>query len=750
MNSLRTRPEAAALLAHLNPEQRSAVTHTGGACLVLAGAGSGKTRVLTRRIAYLIAERGVPPNSICAVTFTNKAAAEMRARVRSLLGEQPEGLWLSTFHALGLRLLREWAGRHGAPPAGFAIYNRDSSLAVWRQCQHALQVSASEYEPARLYGRCSRAVNRLEDPAAWDEKAASWNRRVAGRIWKEYRRAMEEAAAVDFDDLLYRPLKLLSANAELRAAVQQRFRHLLVDEYQDTNRLQYRLVRSLLGAPEDHELMVVGDEDQSIYRWRGADLNNVLDFQDDFPGATLIRLERNYRSTRPILAAASSLVSHNHQRLGKKLWTEEEGGELPLFVQCATDRQEAEWAVSKVAALVAADVALSGIAILYRTNAQSRLLEEAFLARRIAHRVVGGPRFFARAEVRDLLAYLLLLVRPDDVALRRAVAVPSRGIGPATLEALAGAQPQMGAAAALQHLASQPAPADALRATACPTAVIPRLLAFHRMLEELRRLAATVSIENLIRATLDRSGYAATLAARPDAGDRLANLEELISAATEEIDHGPSGNGLAELAAFLDRVALLTDADTDQGSTGGVRLMTVHAAKGLEFEVVFLCGMEEGLFPHASALAEGQVEEERRLCYVGMTRARRRLLLSAAHSRRLYGRERWQEPSRFIAEINPSSMIVHNAPIETTTVSGASRRAGTVPRQGDATASAERTTRAAPAKDLHVGVRVRHPIFGLGKVTWCQGSGKGLKLKIRFAAGSKTILARYAKLEVFR
>lgn len=772
---------SADLLPRLNAEQRRAVTHQGGPCLVLAGAGSGKTRVLTYRIAYLIAERGVSPGAICAVTFTNKAAAEMHSRVTELLGGQPPGLWLSTFHALGLRLLREWAGHHGAPQPGFSVYDRDSALAVWRRCQAELRVSPREYDPARLFGRCSNAVNRLEDPGSWDAPERGWEQRLAGRIWKSYRQAMDASGAVDFDDLLVLPLRLLSGHPELLRACQHRFQHLLVDEYQDTNRLQYRLVRTLLGDGEGRELVVVGDEDQSIYRWRGADLNNVLDFQNDFPGATLIRLEQNYRSTQPILSAAGSLVAHNRQRLGKSLWTEQQEGEPPVFRHCATDRQEAEWVAKEVARLGAKEFgqlrpprasrptpeespgappeALDEIAILYRTNAQSRLFEEELTARRIPHRVVGGQRFFARREVRDVLAYLALLVRDDEVALRRAVAAPSRGIGPATLDALASHDPQAGAAATLSKLASRSDGEEALRAAGCPGTAIAPLLGFFHLLEGLRQVAVVSTLPELVTATLDRSGYKRALAAGPDGEERLANLEELISAAAEAFadsdapqETGDQPNeGLARLASFLDRIALLTDPDVAEGQTGGVRLMTIHAAKGLEFNRVFLVGMEEDLFPHATALAEGQLEEERRLCYVGMTRARRRLALSAALSRRIHGRDRWQEPSRFVREIDPRYLIVRDELVASSRPGAAAvpRAAGPSTRRG-AVGSAPSARNAVPGDGgLREGARVLHPKFGAGKIISAQGSGDALKLKIRFAkAGTKTILARYANLQL--
>ena len=795
-------------LDDLNPAQLEAVSHHGGHCLVLAGAGSGKTRVLTHRIAWLITTQGVAPSRICAVTFTNKAAAEMRGRVRRLIGRNSSEVWLSTFHSLGLRLLREWAvdrARAAAsgvghvstdgdaswlPPPGFPVYNRDASLTVWRRCQAELRISPRDYDPGRMLGRCSNAVSRLEDPASWDAENHSWESRLAGRVWKQYRAAMRAAGAVDFDDLLVLPLRLLSHDAELKKRTAARFDQLLIDEYQDTNRLQYRLIQTLLA--EGTELLVVGDEDQAIYRWRGADLNNVLDFQKDFPGAAVVRLEQNYRSTQPILSAAGSLVAVNRQRLGKSLWTNDKEGDPPTFVQCATDREEAEWVAGKLAEIDADDAGppLSDTAVLYRTNAQSRQLEEIFIGRRIPHRIVGGQRFFARREVRDILSYLQLLVRDDDVALDRAIASPSRGIGPKTLAALGAVAEERGASASLRLLVGAEDPPRAFAEAGLSPAVSERLLAFGRLLASLRETAATASVAALIRATIERTGYAAFLEREDNTEDRLANLGELVGAAVEiaadiaEIDESSAsatGDGLDDLRGFLDRLALLADADTDRAGAEGVRLMTVHAAKGLEFSVVFLVGMEEQLFPHATSIAEGDVEEERRLCYVGMTRARHRLLMSAARSRRINGRERWQEPSRFIGEIDPRHIVVRDylspravgskdyAP---SAFSGLGGRTGQRQRSRRGASHTHRTstprgahsrkrrapaaaaqlsgpTRPASEKDLDEGAIVLHPMFGPGTITETTGSGDKLKLEIRFdKAGTKNVLAKFAKLEV--
>ncbi len=745
------------LVDGLNSQQVLAVTHAGGPCLVLAGAGSGKTRVITRRIAWLVDERAEDPAGICAVTFTNRAAAEMRARVRALLGREPEGLWLLTFHAMGLRLLRQVAGQPGAPRPGFAVSDRADSLGTWRQAQAEAGVDAHELSPNALYEACSRARNRLEDPRAWDREGRPWDQRAAGRVFSLYRDAMQGRGVLDFDDLLEWPLRLLACNPDLTAPWQSRFRHLLVDEYQDTNRLQYRLVRSLLG-PES-SLMVVGDEDQSIYRWRGAELANVLDFQADFPGATVVRLEQNYRSTQPILRAAGSLVAHNRERLGKALWTEEPGGEKPQFMLCAGERQEAVWVAKQIACALAEGTAASEVAVLYRTNAQSRAFEEEFAGRRIPFRVLGGPTFFRRTEVKDLLSWARLLIADDDTAFVRAAARPVRGVGPVTVSSLS--QRAGSAAAALRQAMASSDPEAALRGFGCLSRALPGLLSMGRLTAELRAALGEVELGALIERILHVSGYADFLRAQQDGEERLGNVDELIASATEF-----GGSALAterSVAAFIDRAALVSDTDLARGSGGGVSLMTIHAAKGLEFHTVFVAGLEEGLFPHASSVQEGQVEEERRLCYVAMTRARRRLLLSAARLRRVRGQERLQQTSRFVGEIDPVALDLHEDPV--TTVARAaqgSRRSSRRdhPRPSPAPSGARRATRPvnphargtgvpAPLAALQPGTAIFHPKFGPGRIFETQGAGDRLKLSVSFTgAGTKQLIARFAKLQL--
>ncbi len=745
------------LEADLNPQQLQAVTHAGGPCLVLAGAGSGKTRVITYRIAWLIAQ-GVPASGICGLTFTNRAAGEMRGRVASLHGGEPDGLWLLTFHALGLRLLRDASGGADAPRIGFAVFDRGDSMGVWRACQKDLRIDSREFRPRALFENCSRGINRLEDPQAWDEAGRPSEQRLAGRIYAAYRKAMRRRNAVDFDDLLAWPLRLLSAGTI--GADPRRFQHFLVDEYQDTNRLQYRLVRALLG--DSSSIMVVGDEDQSIYRWRGADIANVLDFEQDFPGSVTVRLEQNYRSTQPILAAANSLVGHNRERLGKQLWTDNEGTDLPILTHCGTERSEAVWVAKQIGRQLLAGTKGNEISILYRTNAQSRPFEEELAGRSIPFRVVGGPTFFRRSEVKDLLAYLRLLRVDDDVALERATARPPRGIGPATVAKIAAGGTS--AVGVLRAAAEEDDPAAFLIAAGAPPRAAAGAVTLAVLLREISSRLNRISLGDALEAILRDSGYRAWLNTQQDGSDRLANLDELIASAHE---FGGEASAADKLDDYLDRAALVADADTASGSRNGVHLTTIHAAKGLEFDVVFVSGLEEGLFPHASALDDGQLEEERRLAYVAMTRARKRLFLSAARTRRIRGRERIQLASRFLREIDPRHLVVEEEPGAVTAAASEPRRGGATmsrrPRRGAARRSAPRkvaqpvdpnargTGSPAPPSALRAGNAVFHPMFGAGRIVDTQGSGDRLKVVVAFArAGTKHLIAKFAKLQLLQ
>lgn len=743
------------LEADLNPQQLQAVTHAGGPCLVLAGAGSGKTRVITYRIAWLIAQ-GAPASGICGVTFTNRAAGQMRSRVAELHGSAPDGLWLLTFHALGLRLLRDAAGGAGAPRIGFAVYDRGDTMSVWRACQKDLNVDSREFRPRALFEICSRATNRMEDPRALDAPGHPSDQRYAGRIYVAYREAMRKRNAVDFDDLLAWPLRLLSAGSFV--ADPRRFQNFLVDEYQDTNRLQYRLIRALLS--DKSSIMVVGDEDQSIYRWRGADITNVLDFERDFPGATTIRLEQNYRSTQPILAAANSLVGHNRERLGKELWTEIEGSENTHFTYCASERSEAVLVSKQISTAMTAGVKAREIAILYRTNAQSRPFEEELAGRSLAFRVVGGPTFFRRSEVKDLLAYLRLVRYDDDEALTRASARPPRGMGPVTVAKLG--EGQASAMALIRSAASDADPAAYLVAAGVPARAAAGAGALAGLVGKISDRLDRISLGDALEALLRDSGYRAWLGTQQDGAERLANLDELIASAHEFGGDAPAAETFDD---YLDRAALVADADSSAGSRSGVHLTTIHAAKGLEFDHVFVTGLEEGLFPHASALDDGHLEEERRLAYVAMTRARKRLYLSAARSRRVRGRERIQLVSRFVREIDSRYLRVEEEPGAVVAAAAESaarsrfqspvgRRPARPPSGARKVArpvdpNARGTGTPALPGELAEGVEVFHPMFGAGRVTDRQGSGDSLKVVVAFArAGTKHLIAKFAKLEL--
>ena len=731
------------LLDGLNPQQREAVLATEGPVLILAGAGSGKTRVITHRVAHLVLDKGVPSDRILAVTFTNKAAGEMKARTEALLGGGRLGAWMSTFHSFCVRVLRRDAAAAGLSP-DFVIYDDDDQVAAVRDALRALDLSEKLHPPRRILSRISARKNsgRGEAEADGDSFAASVFERVAER----YRQTLESAGAVDFDDLLLRTVRLFEENAFVRDAYRRRFPYVLVDEYQDTNRAQYELVRHLVGS--EGSLTVVGDEDQSIYSWRGADINNILDFEHDFPGARVFRLEENYRSSQSILDVASALVSRNLNRKGKTLRAVKGRGEAVRLHEASDEFEEAGWVVERIASLRRE----GRVAVLFRMNAQSRLFEEGLLRLRIPYVVVGGVGFYERREVKDVLAYLRLLQNPrDPVALRRVVNVPPRGIGAKSLE-------EIETRANEERLPLWDALERLLDAAALPARAHAPLQRFRELMDGLRQEAPGLGVKRLLERVLEATGYSAALAREDsqESQDRLENLAELLSAAAdyEAREEAPT------LTGFLDRAALLSDADQVRDDVP-VLLMTLHSAKGLEFHAVFLVGLEEGLMPHSRSLASPDaLEEERRLCYVGMTRAMERLHLSWAASRQVFGQRRLAEPSRFLDEI----------PREALEASGGWRRpeAHRPARRGSLEARPERswegpsvrvsgpaegTSAGGPATNagaaMRPGVRVRHPLFGVGTVLRRDGEGDDLKLTVSFAGvGAKKLVARYAALEL--
>ena len=741
----------------LNPQQDAAVRHPGGPLLVLAGAGSGKTRVLTARIAHLIRERGVAPSRIFAVTFTNKAAGEMRARVAALLGADPRGLWIGTFHSLSARLLRREAALLGFGP-NFTIYDQDDSESFIKRLLEQRGHSPKANPPRAIHAIISGAKNRMVLPEELGASADGPLERVAAEIYAGLGPALRQANAMDFDDLLLFPLTLFAEHPERLAYWQRRFDHVLVDEFQDTNAAQYRLVKQL--AMEHRNLCVVGDDDQAIYGWRGADVRHMLSFQQDFPGTTLIKLEQNYRSTQVILDAANGIIAENARRLGKTLFTAKPGGEPVTLLTAADERDEAEWLASELSRRAAdGDVAYEGMAILYRTNAQSRPLEEAFRFRGIPYRLVGAVSFYERREVKDVLAYLRLMANPaDDEAFARIVNVPRRGIGDASFTPLVRAATQWGKPLLETARAAERIPElrpNVRAAFAAVAALIDDLRARHGQVDP------ATALEQVVVAV----GYAQYLADEgPEGVERLENVEELIAGAAawaetaadgdeagDEAGEGEKGPTLIE--RYLTQAALVASADQSTGDPTGVTLMTVHMAKGLEWPVVTLAGLEDGLFPLARSASEpGGLEEERRLCYVGLTRAREKLYLSWARTRYRTGRLELSEPSRFLEALPAGALEERSTTPQWDRGARGMRgaaRGGRVQRPAPAELDWE-VEASQDAPRYATGERVRHRKFGGGVVRAVSGSGRELKVTVEFddqEIGTKQLLVAYAGLE---
>src|SRR5436190_3810418 len=652
----------------LNPEQREAVLHVGGPLLILAGAGSGKTRVITSRIAYLVGDGHAQPHGVLAVTFTNKAAEEMRGRVASLLGSDVSGMWVSTFHALCARLLRREAPAIGLS-RDFVIYDSSDQLSVVRRALKQLQIDENFIQPRAALSRISGAKNRMEGPEAMAASAA-WNRRDEQivNIYTHYLNALKESNALDFDDLLLKTVDLFEQSERVRRKYSEQFRFVMVDEYQDTNRPQYLLIRRL--AEAHRNLCVVGDPDQSIYKWRGADLRNILDFEQDFGETKIVKLERNYRSTQVILDAASAVIGQNRNRKDKRLWTDRKGGARITYFRGGDELEEADF-ITRTARTALADDVEAMVAVLYRTNAQSRTIEDALMREGVAYKVIGGVRFYERKEVKDALAYMRLVINPhDDVSLRRVINVPARGIGKAVLDTLEKIAPATDAGLPLLTAGLQPAvSANSLWARlvrgleegAFPSRAAASLAVFRDLLISLTDMARREAVSIAIGKMLDQTGYLQDLHEErsEEAEGRVENLAELVSAAREY----ESRESEPSLGGFVDRLSLLSDVDEEQGARDArVWLMTLHSAKGLEFPVVIMAGLEEGLFPHSrSSEDEEELEEERRLCYVGMTRARSRLVLTGAARRRIFGEYQSSEPSRFIDEV-PAELVERIVP----------------------------------------------------------------------------------------
>ena len=745
-------------LQHLNPEQREAVQHVEGPLLILAGAGSGKTRVIVHRVAYLLAEEHARPAELLAVTFTNKAAEEMRSRVESLVGADCSDLWISTFHALCARLLRREAPAIGLS-RDFVIYDASDQLALMKQVLRDLQIDDALLQPRAALSRISHAKNTMEGL-----EAAPWSphHEQLVKVYERYTTALRDSHALDFDDLLLKTVELFERAELVRFRYSERFRFVMVDEYQDTNRPQYLLTRRL--AERHRNLCVVGDPDQSIYKWRGADLRNILDFEHDFPDATVVNLEQNYRSTQTILDAASAVINQNRNRKPKRLWTQRKGGSKIVYYRGADELDEAAF-VTRISRTAIVDDIQNIIAVLYRTNAQSRVIEDALMREGVAYRIVGGVRFYERKEIKDTLAYLKVLLNPqDDVSLRRIINVPARGIGRGVLESVDrvtlepdAAETPLLSAGLGNKTASRSLWARIQRAVEgplVPARAAASLKAFQELAATLAETARRETVSIAIGKLLDQTGYLQDLRDEhsEEAQGRIDNLMELVSAArefeTRELE--PS------LAGFVDRLSLLSETDEEAGSRDArVWLMTMHAAKGLEFPVVVIAGLEEGLFPHSRASDnEADLDEERRLCYVAMTRARTQLVLSGAARRRVFGEYQTSRPSRFVDEV-PSELMDRIEPSVTSsyqrTFSYAGERVRPSPHGRARTAREETAFKYADEDQsrvsVRVGSRVRHSQFGVGTVISVEEMADDVKVVVRFEVGPKTLRAKYAKLE---
>jgi len=755
------------LLADLNPPQRAAVVHEGGPLLIVAGAGSGKTRVLTRRVAYLLRERNVAPSEILAITFTNKAAGEMKERVAEMVGGRARAMWVMTFHSACVRILRENAKLLGFTTT-FSIYDAADSQRLMTLVCRELDLDPKRYPPRSFSNQVSNLKNELIDHEDFSRKASNHQERTLADAYSGYQRRLQEANAFDFDDLIMVTVNLFQAFPDVAEHYRRRFRHVLVDEYQDTNHAQYMLVRELVGgavgqrekrtvdgelvregissAVPPAELVVVGDADQSIYAFRGATIRNIMEFERDYPDAKVVLLEQNYRSTQTILSAANAVIARNEGRKAKNLWSDAGEGERIGGYVADDERGEAQYVADEIDRLHDDGLAAyKDVAIFYRTNAQSRVFEEVFIRVGLPYKVVGGVRFYERREVRDLLAYLRVLVNPEDiVSLRRILNVPRRGIGDraeACIEALQSRE-RISFAQALRR--SDEAYGIAARSAAS-------VKDFVALLDELRALAESSPPSEVMEAALTKSGYLTELEASTDPQDesRVENLRELVTVAREFEEANPEG----DLAAFLEQVALVADADeipTDGDAHGGVvTLMTLHTAKGLEFPVVFLTGLEDGVFPHMRSLTEPkELEEERRLAYVGITRARKRLYLTRSMQRSTWGAPSYNPPSRFLDEV-PDPLVdwKRAAPARFTPTGGYRASSSPAALRGMPTKPAGAGNRSIPS--LKPGDRVSHDSFGLGTVVSTSGQGDNAQAKIDFGAstGEKSFVLRYAPLE---
>jgi DNA helicase II / ATP-dependent DNA helicase PcrA len=721
------------LLANLNKEQQAAVKTTEGPLLIMAGAGSGKTRVLTHRIAYLMAEKHVAPWNILAITFTNKAAREMKERVQALLGGAAEEVWISTFHSMCVRILRRDIDRIGIN-RNFSILDTTDQLSVIKNILKEKNIDPKKFEPRNILGTISSAKNELLTPEKFAKRAGSYYEKVVSEVYEEYQQRLLRNHSLDFDDLIMTTIQLFERVPEVLEYYQYKFQYIHIDEYQDTNRAQYTLVKML--AARFQNICVVGDADQSIYRWRGADIQNILSFERDYPNAKVILLEQNYRSTKRILQAANEVIENNINRKPKRLWTENPEGKKIVYYEAMNEADEAQFVAGKIKEYVdGGKRRYSDFAILYRTNAQSRIIEEVFLKSNIPYQIVGGLKFYDRKEIKDILAYLRVIANPnDDISLLRIINVPKRGIGASSLDKIVSYASENGlsvfeAIGELEHIGLS-------------ARIAASLLEFRRQLEQWAQLQEYVSVTELVEEVLDKSGYREMLKAEKtlEAQSRLENIDEFLSVTK----HFENVSEDKSLIAFLTDLALISDIDqlneTNGNNEDSVVLMTLHSAKGLEFPVVFLIGMEEGIFPHNRSLNdEDEMEEERRLAYVGITRAEEELFLTSAQMRTLFGNIHVNPVSRFIGEI-PEELIE--------SVNRRTLHATASPAKYTSFRTAASGSAGGGATVWRVGDKADHKKWGIGTVVSVRGEGEDQELDIAFPSpvGIKRLLAKFAPI----
>lgn len=748
----------ATILQGLNPQQVQAVKTTEGPLLVIAGAGSGKTAVLTRRIAYLVEEKRVAPWNILAITFTNKAAKEMKEREIKLLGDQAESIWMSTFHALCVRILRR-DGHLIGYDRDFSIADPSEQVTLVKRILRQLDLDPKQYLPRNILSQISNAKNRLQTPKQYEESAVGPFEKVVADVYKKYQSSLERDQILDFDDLIMQTLSLFEASPDTLAYYQQKFRYLLVDEYQDTNEAQYELCRLL--ADGYHNICVVGDADQSIYGWRGANMENILNFEHDYKHAQTVKLEQNYRSTGHILKAANSVIDHNENRKAKKLWTDKGDGEKVHYYQAQSDRDETRFVLAKIKEEVDKKKRrYQDFAVLYRTNAQSRGMEETLVEANVPYQIVGGHKFYDRKEIKDIMAYLKLVANPSDsMSFNRIINVPKRGIGQATTTKLAAFADEMGGGIyeAMRNVELAPISSAAAK----------KLLAFSDQLTSAIAYAQDHTVSELTDKILEDFGYTKALKEEEaqgslEAAARLENLQEFATV-TKRFDDNyneEENPDSSRLSDFLAEVSLLSDQDDLEESDDRVTLMTLHAAKGLEFPVVFLIGMEDNIFPLSRAINDedpNQLEEERRLAYVGITRAREELYLTSAYTRMMYGSKQYNAQSRFIGEIKDEDLdiVASNAPKSSTSFLDLDRLPFAKKSQAKAAQPVKihRASKAAGAvgaekKGWHPGDQVEHKSWGKGVVIKVTGSGEDMELDIAFASkGNKRLLAAFAPIK---